>query len=82
MDEKKIALRKFVLENYLFTEDEGALKDDDSFLDNGILDSMGVLELISFLEEELSTSVEGDEVTPDNLDSINKVLAFIETRSH
>ena len=71
MDEKKIALRKFVLENYLFTEDEGALKDDDSFLDNGILDSMGVLELISFLEEELSTSVEGDEVTPDNLDSIN-----------
>ena len=66
MDEKKIALRKFVLENYLFTEDEGALKDDDSFLDNGILDSMGVLELISFLEEELSTSVEGDEVTPDN----------------
>ena len=82
MDEKKIALRKFVLENYLFTEDEGALKDDDSFLDNGILDSLGVLELISFLEEELSTSVEGDEVTPDNLDSINKVLAFIETRSH
>ncbi|MDB4576227.1 acyl carrier protein [bacterium] len=82
MDEKKIALRKFVLENYLFTEDEGALKDDDSFLDNGILDSMGVLELISFLEEELSTSVEGDEVTPDNLDSINKVLTFIETRSH
>lgn len=82
MDEKKIALRRFVLENYLFTEDEGALKDDDSFLDNGILDSMGVLELISFLEEELSTSVEGDEVTPDNLDSINKVLAFIETRSH
>ena len=82
MDEKKIALRKFVLENYLFTEDEGALKDDDSFLDNGILDSMGVLELISFLEEELSTSVEGDEVTPDNLDSINKVLAFIETISH
>lgn len=82
MQEMRNALRTFILENYLFTDDESALKDDDSFLDNGILDSMGVLELMSFLEDDLSIPVEGDEVIPDNLDSINKVLAFIKSKTH
>ena len=81
MEEMRGVLRTFILENYLFTDDESALKDDDSFLDNGILDSMGVLELMSFLEDDLSIPVEGDEVVPDNLDSINKVLAFIKTKA-
>lgn len=81
MEELRGILRTFILENYLFTDDEAALGDDDSFLDNGILDSMGVLELISLLEDDLSIPVEGDEVVPENLDSINKVLAFIKTKS-
>ena len=73
----KTALRTFILENYLFTDDESALGDDDSFLDNGILDSMGILELIDYLTEELNIEVDGDEVTPDNLDSIEKVVNFV-----
>ena len=81
LDQTKQLLRKFILENYLFTEDEAALKDDDSFLDSGILDSMGVLELIAFLDEDLSINVEGDEVVPDNLDSVNKVMAFISKKA-
>lgn len=81
IEETRQTLRTFILENYLFTEDEDALKDDDSFLDSGILDSMGILELIDFLDDDLSISVEGDEVVPDNLDSINKILAFIKTKS-
>jgi acyl carrier protein len=81
MEEIRVALRTFILENYLFTDDESALKDDDSFLDNGILDSMGVLELMSFLEDDLSIPVAGDEVVPDNLDSVNKVLNFIKSKS-
>jgi len=81
MEEMRNVLRTFILENYLFTDDASALNDDDSFLDNGILDSMGVLELMSFLEDDLSIPVEGHEVIPDNLDSINKVLAFIGTKS-
>jgi acyl carrier protein len=81
MQDMRGVLRTFILENYLFTEDQEALGDDDSFLDNGILDSMGVLELISLLEDDLSIPVAGDEVVPENLDSINKVLAFIKTKS-
>lgn len=81
MQEMRSVLRTFILENYLFTDDAGALNDDDSFLDNGILDSMGVLELMSFLEDDLSIPIASNEVVPDNLDSINKVLAFIKTKS-
>jgi acyl carrier protein len=81
MEDMRGVLRTFILENYLFTDDQAALGDDDSFLDNGILDSMGVLELISLLEDDLSIPVAGDEVVPENLDSINKVLAFIKTKS-
>jgi len=47
-------LRTFILENYLFTDDQSKLSNADSFLDNGIMDSMGILELIYFLEDELS----------------------------
>jgi len=76
----KKSLRIFILENYLFTDDETALGDEDSFLDNGILDSMGILELIDYLTEDLNVDVDGDEVIPDNLDSINKVVSFIEKK--
>lgn len=70
-------LRSFILENYLFTDDQSALDDDSSFLDGGILDSMGILELIDYLDESFSIKVEGDELVPDNLDSINNLMAFI-----
>ena len=70
-------LRNFILENYLFTDEQSKLNNADSFLDTGILDSMGILELIYFLDEELSIKVESNEMIPANLDSIDNLLAFI-----
>ena len=81
VDEIRQKLRHFILENYLFSDDEAALGDDDSFLDGGILDSMGILELIEYLDEGLGIKVEGDELVPDNLDSINSLLKFISIKS-
>lgn len=75
-------LRKFILENYLFTDDEAALNDDDSFLNSGILDSMGILELIEHLTDNLSIKVEGNEMIPENLDSINNLVKFISLKTH
>lgn len=77
LDAVRQQLRHFILENYMFTDDQSALGDDDSFLDGGILDSMGILELIEYLDESLGIKVEGDELVPDNLDSINILLKFI-----
>ena len=73
-------LRNLILENYLFTDDQSKLNNSDSFLDTGILDSMGILELIYFLDEELSIKVEPNEMIPSNLDSIDNLLAFIEKK--
>jgi acyl carrier protein len=72
-------LRQFVIDNFLFGQ-AGELKDDDSFLENGIIDSTGVLELIAFLEEQFGLELAESDLTPDNLDSIDKVTRLVESR--
>jgi acyl carrier protein len=76
--EKKI--RAYILENYLFTDDESALGNDDSFLEKGILDSTGMLEVIYFLEDEFEVSVADQEMVPENLDSVNRIVAYVERK--
>jgi acyl carrier protein len=70
-------LRKYILETYLFTTDDSALANDDSFLDKGIIDSTGILELVMFLEEEFGLAVADEELLPENLDSINNLVRFV-----
>ncbi len=70
-------IRQFVIANFLFGEDNGSLKADESFLETGIIDSTGVLELVAFLESTYGFRVRDNELTPDNLDSLDKVAAFI-----
>lgn len=72
-------LRKFVIDNFLFGCD-GGLSDNDSFLENGIIDSTGVLELISFVEERFELEMAESDLTPSNLDSVNKLTRFVESR--
>ncbi len=76
----KDKLRLFVLDNFLFTEDQDELKNDDSFMDKNIVDSTGILEIIEFLEEECSIKIEDEEMIPDNLDSIQKIVSFVERK--
>jgi acyl carrier protein len=70
-------LRSFVLENFLFTDDEEALKNDDSFLGMGIVDSTGIMEVILFIEEEWGFTVANDEMVPENLDSIESLVTYV-----
>ena len=79
MSEIKDKARVFIVENFLYGND-GNLKDETSFLEGGILDSTGVLELVSFLEETFSIHVEGDDLVPENLDSLNNLQAYVEKR--
>ena len=75
--EYKQAIREFIVENFLFGSENG-LEDDSSFLENGIVDSTGILELVTFLEEHYTIKVEDDELVPENLDSLNNVARYIE----
>ena len=70
-------IRNFVIENFLFGQGGGELSNDDEFLKMGIMDSMGVLELVGFLEEEFEISVDDEELIPDNLDSVNRIVAYL-----
>jgi acyl carrier protein len=79
MSEIKTKVRAFIVENFLYGND-GNLKDETSFLEGGILDSTGVLELVSFLEETFSIHVEGDDLVPENLDSLNNLQVYLEKR--
>jgi len=72
-------LRQFVRENFLFGADT-PLADDDSFLAMGIIDSTGVLELVDFLQRQYGVQVADEELVPENLDSIDNLVRFLESK--
>ena len=79
MSELKTQIRDFIIENFLFGNANG-LKDDTSFLEEGIIDSTGVLELVTFLEENFEIQVDDEELIPENLDSIDNVTGYLERK--
>jgi len=74
--EHKQTIREFIVENFLFGDSNG-LADDTSFLEEGIIDSTGILELVTFLEETYGINVEDEELIPENLDSIVNVEQYL-----
>ena len=75
--EIEAAVRAFIAENYLFKATSESLSDTDSFLALGIINSMGVLELINFIESTYGIRIDDDEVVPDNLDSVRRVTDYV-----
>lgn len=75
-DTPKQKIKAFIIDNFLFGE-AGDLSDDTSFLEEGIIDSTGVLELIEFLEEEFDIMIDDEDMIPENLDSLNNLEKFI-----
>ena len=73
----KKTLRKFVKKNYFIKD---SFSDSDSFFENGIIDSTGVLELVSFIEDKYDIQVEDEELIPENLDSINNLSNFLKSK--
>lgn len=74
-------VRQYVLDKLLFGRTEVMVDGDTSFLESGIIDSTGVLELVAFLEEEFHVKVEDEDLIPANLDSVNAVTRFVERKS-
>lgn len=70
------AVKEFIIENFLFGEEE-QLELDTDFFDKGIIDSTGVIELVDFLEESFNISVDDEELIPENLSSLQKIDVFL-----
>ena len=76
-EEVKKVVRQYIVDNFLFGSEEEPFGDNDSFLEKGIIDSTGVLELVEFIEENYGINVEDDELVPDNFDSLYNVTVYI-----
>ena len=74
-------IRKFIFENFLFDADNSALDNNDSFLEKGIIDSTGILEVINWMEETFGFEVDDMELIPENLDSVNRLADFIKKKT-
>jgi acyl carrier protein len=70
-------IKEFVVSNFLYGQDGHNLAADQSFLENGIIDSTGVLELVAFLEQRFGISIADRELLPENLDSLQNASAFV-----
>lgn len=76
MMEHESEIRTFIAERFLFGADL-TLTGDESFFESGIIDSMGVLELIAFLEDRYKIKVDDNELVPENLDSLKGLCGFL-----
>ena len=70
-------IRAFVIENFLMGDTVAMLADHESFLENGTIDSTGVLEVIMFLESHFGLAIEDRELLPANIDSVNNQVKFV-----
>ena len=77
MESIEDALREFIVDNFLFGQDGADLRDEASLLEHGIIDSTGVLELVSFLEGGYQFKIDDEELIPENLDSIGNLARFV-----
>jgi acyl carrier protein len=77
--ERQRQIRDYIVDNFLLGQDNG-LKDTDSLLESGVVDSTGVLEVVGFLEKTFQIEVKDEDLIPENLDSIQGLAKFVERR--
>jgi len=73
-------LRQFIVQNFLYGQQDHQLAISDSFLELGIIDSTGIMELVSFLEQRYQITIRDEELIPENLDSLDRLGRFIERK--
>jgi acyl carrier protein len=72
-------VRQFVVEKFLFGDRDG-FQEETSFLEEGIIDSTGILELVMFLEETYGIKIEDEELVPENMDSLQSIARFLDDK--
>jgi acyl carrier protein len=71
-------IRNYILENFLYTDDGGRLRNDESFLENGIVDSTGVVELVMFVEDTFGFEVADEDIMPEHFDSVECLARYVQ----
>ncbi|OAE40494.1 MULTISPECIES: acyl carrier protein [Agrobacterium] len=76
-----LAVRTFILENFLFGDEAALPADNQSLIAGGIIDSTGVLELVAFIEDGFGVRVDDADITPTNLDSVDAIVSFLQRKA-
>ncbi len=76
----KATIRQFIVDNFLFGDTSVEFGDDDSLMENGILDSTGILELVAFLEKEFNIRIPNEDILPENMDTMNSLERFVQKK--
>ena len=74
------AIREYVIRNLVFGDEHSVVSDDESFLESGIIDSLAVVELVTFVGEHFGIEIPPDDITPDNFDSVRSVSDYVRRR--
>jgi acyl carrier protein len=74
----KPKVREFIKDNFMYRDDREDLADTESLLDAGLIDSTGILELVAFIETEFSIQMADKDIVPDNLDSVETIVRYVE----
>lgn len=74
----KERIKKFIIDNFMYGE--GSLKDDESLFDSGIIDSLGLIKLLAFIQEKLNVSVDMSEVSMEKFNTINSIMETVEKK--
>ena len=72
-------IRNYIVDNFLFGDDDG-FDTETSFLENGIVDSTGIMELVEFIEKKFNLKVEDEELLPENFDSVQNIVNFLKEK--
>jgi acyl carrier protein len=81
LSSSKEQIRQYVAQNLIFSNNGFELSDDASFLEEGVVDSTGVLELVMFVEDTFGVAVADEEIVPDNFDSVNNLALYIQNKT-
>ena len=81
METIEVKVRQFIADNILFSRNGYPYSDDTSFLEEGIIDSMGIMELVAFVDDNFGIKVEDEELVPDNFDSVSRVAGYIRLKA-
>ncbi|WEX74924.1 acyl carrier protein [Sinorhizobium numidicum] len=74
-------VKAFITENFLFGDTSHELADMASLIENDIIDSTGVLELVAFIEDNFGLAMADSDIVPQNLDSVARISAFIAAKA-
>lgn len=75
------SIRSYIAENIIFSNNGYPYPEDASFLNEGIIDSMNILELVMFVEERFGVHVADEEIVPDHFDSVSKIAAYVRSKA-